>query len=126
MKLKPIRGFGRKKAKIQQLEQELQEVKDTLKQTINNFTIEKQGYNDTCWKWLCEVSKAHEERDKVLKQNNKLKEQVKELEAQLKNLQSDRYLVRKVPSGRKPKGQTVRVKDSNVNSKIIKNIKEGK
>lgn len=124
MKLKPIRGFGKKKAIIQQLETELQETKETLKQTIDNFTSEKQEYNDKCWNWLCEVSSAREERDKALKKVDKLKEQVKALEEQLKELQSDRYIVRKVPEGRTPKKQTIRAKGSNVNSKIIKKIKE--
>jgi chromosome segregation ATPase len=121
MKLKPIRGFGRKR---KQLEQELQETREILQQTIDNFTSEIQGYNDTCWKWLCEVSKAHEERDKALKKIDKQKEQIKDLEEQLKELQSNRYLVRKVPEGRKPKGQVIRSKGSNVTSKIIKKIKE--
>jgi uncharacterized coiled-coil DUF342 family protein len=116
MKLKIFRGiFGKRK----QLEQELQETKDTLKQIIENFANEIKGYNDKCWNMLCEVSKAREERDKALKKIEKLEEKLKEL-------QSDRYLVRKVPTGRKPKGQTMKVKGSNVNSKIIKKIKEGK
>lgn len=124
MKLKPIRGFGKKKAIIQQLEQELQETKDKLKQTIDNFTIEKQGYNDRCWNWLCEVSNAREERDKALKKVDKLKEQIKALEGQLEELQSNRYLVRKVPEGRTPKKQAIRTKGSSQPSKIIKKIKE--
>ncbi len=116
MILKIVKGvFGRNR--IEQLEQELQEIKNALNQTIDNFTVEKKGYNDRCWTMLCEVSKAHEERDKALKKIEKLEEQLKES-------MTDKYIVRKVPSGRKPKGQTMKVKGSNVNSKIIKKIKE--
>ena len=55
---------------------------------------------------------------------NKLSKEKQELQEQLKESMTDKYIVRKVPEGKTPKGQTIRIKGSSTNSKIIKKIKE--
>ena len=60
-----------------------------------------------------------------------LKDQIKEykknkkqLEKENNELKSNKDLVKRIPSGRKPKGQTIGVKYSTKTSKIIKSVKE--
>lgn len=54
---------------------------------------------------------------------NKLEKQVEELDFKLKESMTDKYLVKKIPSGRKPKGQPMKVKDcsriSNISRKVF-------
>lgn len=54
---------------------------------------------------------------------NKLVKQVEELEFKLKESMTDKYLIRKIPTGRKPKGQPMKVKDwskiSNISRKVF-------
>lgn len=57
------------------------------------------------------------------KEINKLKNQVEELDFKLKESMTDKYLVKKIPSGRKPKSQTMKIKDwskiSNISRKVF-------
>ena len=57
------------------------------------------------------------------KEINKLKKQVEELEFKLKESMTDKYLIRKIPTGRKPKIQTMKIKDwtkiSNISRKVF-------
>ena len=57
------------------------------------------------------------------KEINKLKKQVEELDFKLKESMTDKYLVKKIPSGRKPKSQTMKLKDcsriSNISRKVF-------
>lgn len=57
------------------------------------------------------------------KEINKLKNQVEELDFKLKESMTDKYLVRKIPSGRKPKSQPMKIKDwskiSNISRKVF-------
>ena len=57
------------------------------------------------------------------KEINKLKKQVEELDFKLKESMTDKYLVRKIPSGRKPKSQPMKIKDwskiSNISRKVF-------
>ena len=59
--------------------------------------------------------------------DNKHKEEKKELNKKIKELEKEldkRYIIKKLPSGRPPKGQKMTIKSSTVQSKIIKEIKE--
>lgn len=57
------------------------------------------------------------------KEINKLKKQVEELEIKLKESMTDKYLVKKIPSGRRFKSQTMKIKDcskiSNISRKVF-------
>lgn len=58
--------------------------------------------------------------------DNKHKEEKKELNKKIKELEKEldkRYIIKKLPSGRKPKGQTMSIKSSSVQSKIIRDLK---
>ena len=59
--------------------------------------------------------------------DNKHKEEKKELNKKIKELEKEldkRYIIKKLPSGRTPKGQKMAIKSSSVQSRIIKEIKE--
>lgn len=49
-------------------------------------------------------------------------EKIKDLEIKLEESMSDKYLVKKIKSGRKPKGQTIGYRSSTVNSNIMRNL----
>lgn len=51
--------------------------------------------------------------------NNK----ILELNKQIEDLKSDRYLIKKLPTGRKPKAETMKVKSGALQSKIIEKVK---
>lgn len=54
---------------------------------------------------------------------NALERKNKELSKQLEEALSNRYIVRKLPSGRPPKSQTMKYRSSSKQSKIIKYVK---
>ena len=61
------------------------------------------------------------------KSNNNLKDENKEFKKKIKELEKEldkRYIIKKLPSGRPTKGQKMSIKNSSVQSKIIKEIKE--
>lgn len=61
------------------------------------------------------------------KSNNNLKEENKEFKKKIKELEKEldkRYIIKKLPSGRPAKGQKMSIKNSSVQSKIIKDLKE--
>ena len=53
---------------------------------------------------------------------NKLELKIKELENQLKESMTDKYLVKKIPSGRPPKQNTMKVKNCTKTSMISKKM----
>ena len=57
------------------------------------------------------------------KEINKLKKQVEELDFKLKESMTGKYVLKKIPSGRKPKSQTMKIKDcsriSNISRKVF-------
>ena len=58
-----------------------------------------------------------------VKEINKLKKQVEELDFKLKESMTGKYVLKKIPSGRKPKSQTMKIKDcsriSNISRKVF-------
>lgn len=78
-----------------------------------------------------DLKKANASKGGYVKENNKLKKEKEQLEkeiadlkAQITDLKSDRYLVRKIPSGRPHKGLKTKINDSSKESKIIKKVRE--
>lgn len=57
---------------------------------------------------------------------NKLKKQVEELEEKYKESMTDKYLVKKIPSGRRPKSQPMKLKDCSRISHISRKVFGGK
>lgn len=74
-----------------------------------------------------EIGKLIEENKKLIsakggftKQINKLTAEVKELEEKLAESMTDKYRVKKIPSGRPPKGQKIKIKDCTKISNIAR------
>lgn len=57
-----------------------------------------------------------------IKEINKLKKQIEELDFKLKESMTDKYLIKKLPSGRKPKNQTMKLTSHTVVSNITRKM----
>lgn len=57
-----------------------------------------------------------------VKENNKLKKQIEELEEKLKESMTDKYRVKKIPTGRRPKGPAMKLTSHAVVSKITRKM----
>lgn len=66
--------------------------------------------------------KHNSSKGAYIKSINQLKKNIQELEVKLAESMSDKYLVKKIPSGRTPKSQTMRTKSSAKQSNIVKNL----
>lgn len=98
-----------------------------LKSTLNELTEantkneELKTSNILLEKEVIKKNKQLEKvKEKLYSERRSFKITIKELEKEL----DKRYIIKKLPSGRKPKGQTMSIKSSSVQSKIIKGIKE--
>lgn len=60
----------------------------------------------------------------LVKQNNILKEENKSLKKQLEESMSNKYLVKKIPSGRMPKGSKMKLRKVNLNNQVKKILNE--
>ena len=60
--------------------------------------------------------------NKEKKENEELKNKVKDLEVKLEESMSDKYLVKKIPAGRRPKTQTMKLKSCTVQSNIARKM----
>lgn len=87
-------------------------------------------YEDTIHRLKVMIEELKEENQKLLcakggytKEINKLKKQVEELDFKLKESMTDKYRVKKIPSGRRPKSQPMKLKDcsriSNISRKVF-------
>ena len=81
----------------------LRKENDELKQTIKQLRGAKGG---------------------LTKQVNKLTKELEETKKQLEESMTDKFRVKKLPSGRKPKGQTAKIKSNSKESSAIKLVKE--
>lgn len=100
----------------------------------NKYEKQKDKYNDLLtMKQLTEkentelkaqIKSVNGQKGNLTKRNNELTKRIEELEKQLEESMSDKYLVRKISSGRKPKGQSMKVKGSAKESAAIKLVKE--
>lgn len=70
------------------------------------------------------IKSINGQKGNLTKRNNELTKRVEELEKQLEDSMSNKYLVRKLPSGKTPKGQVMKVKGSAKESAAIKLVKE--
>lgn len=70
-----------------------------------------------------ENKELQEETIKLTELWSKSQEEKRQLEEKLKESMTDKYLVRKIPSGRRPKSQTMKLKDcsriSNISRKVF-------
>lgn len=86
-------------------------------------------YEDIIHKLKVNESVLEEEKHKLLgakggytKEINKLKKQVEELTFKLKESMTDKYLVKRIPSGRRPKGPAMKLTSHAVVSSITRKM----
>lgn len=70
------------------------------------------------------LNKEKEKTEHLLEDKVNLENTIKDLKIKLEESMSDKYLVRKIPSGRKPKSQTMKTKNCSVPSTIARNMFE--
>lgn len=134
-------GFGKKKQRIIKLEEELKKAKETsridrdyIEELLFNLSDEKEkveklekdvkkqheGFMASVEE-KCEIAKELDQlKEKAKAEKKELKDKIKELEKQLEGS----YKLTKLPSGRPRKGQTMNIKSSIKQSRIMKKIKE--
>lgn len=117
----------------------IKEVEKSLKKTSNELREAKEiisKYEKEVNKLKNKLNETEESRRKAAgsvgglkRKNNDLEEElsvanekIKDLEIKLEESMSDKYLVKKIKSGRKPKGQTIGYRSSTVNSSIMRNL----
>ncbi len=96
---------------------------------IENYEKDIKIANATISKLSKKINKLKENNKKIggakgglLKENNYLKELVKDLTFKLEESMSDKYVLRKLPSGKRPKGDLMRLKSQAFQSKIVKQM----
>lgn len=96
---------------------------------IENYEEDIKIANATISKLSKKINKLKENNKKIggakgglLKENNYLKESVKDLTFKLKESMTDKYVLKKLPSGKRPKGDLMRLKSQTFQSKIVKQM----
>lgn len=141
MKIFYKKDFQRVLEEAIKLAKEFENYKTTSENAIeklNNKSYELLTENSKLKDLKLDVDKVKKELRKVngakgglVKENNKLKNIIEELEkektdlkAQINDLKSDRYLVKKIPSGRNKSTIKTKITSSNKESNVIKYVKE--
>ena len=76
-------------------------------------------------KLACKIGGLSTGANKTQKELKEAKDKIKDLENKLAESMTDKYLIKKIPSGRTPKPERMRIKSHAKQSKIIKEIIEG-
>ena len=76
-------------------------------------------------KLACKIGGLSTGANKTQNDLKEAKDKIKDLENKLAESMTDKYLVKKIPSGRTPKPERMRIKSHAKQSKIIKEIIEG-
>lgn len=112
-----------KNQKLESLSKNLKEENEEYKE-LNELLESKLHKLENKYK-LCYGAKGGMTKylNKITKQLEEVKKELEETKLKLEESMTDKYLVRKV-RGSGTKKQTMQIKSSNVQSKIIKNVKE--
>ena len=117
---------------------ELEECNQRLQEKVKSQRFQISAFDKRSSRYLAENKELREQliaqgrkhnssKGAYIKSINQLKKNIQELEVKLAESMSDKYLVKKIPSGRTPKSQTMRTKSSAKQSSIVKNLhKEAK
>lgn len=141
MKIFYKKDFQRVLEEKNDLNKEYEDYKSTSENTIselNNKSYELLTENSKLKTLKLDVDKVKEELRKVngakgglVKENNKLKSTIKDkdneiadLKAKISDLQSDRYLIKKIPTGRTKSTSKTKITSSSKESNVIKYVKE--
>lgn len=128
--------YERMKSNINRLIEINSNFSKTIRETEENITskIDSLKYsNDTVLDKLQMTENARRtnagkigglttELNKKKKKVEELENNVKDLEVKLEESMSDKYLVRKLPAGRRPKTQTMKIKNCTVPSNIARKM----
>ena len=101
-----------------------------LRKATEAYSRKLCDYEDAIHKLKVVIEESKEEKKKLIgakggytKEINKLRKQVEELTFKLEESMSDKYRVKKIPSGRRPKSQPMKIKDcsriSNISRKVF-------
>lgn len=71
-----------------------------------------------------EIKKINGQKGILTRKVNALTKELEETKKQLEESMSDKFMVKKLPSGRKPKGQKAKIKSNSKESNAIKLVKE--
>lgn len=96
---------------------------------LGNYEEDIEIANITISKLSKKINKLKENNKKIggakgglIKENKHLKELVKDLTIKLEESMSDKYVLKKLPSGKRPKGDLMRLKSQAFQSKIVKQM----
>lgn len=88
---------------------------ESAKEVISRLSEEILQYKNT-------IRKINGSKGGLTTENNKLKKLVGELTKKLEESMTDKYILKKVPAGKRPKGEPIRIKSHAVQSKIVKQM----
>jgi uncharacterized protein YpuA (DUF1002 family) len=86
---------------------------------IMNGLLQKENDN-----LKAQIKRVNGQKGILTRKVNSLTKELEETKKQLEESMSDKFRVKKLPSGRKPKGQTTKIKSNSKESNAIKLVKE--
>jgi len=120
------------KKQYELLDGKLVKASDKLKEKdriLKNYEEDIEIANATISKLSKKINQLKENNKKIggakgglIKENKYLKESVKDLTIKLEESMSDKYVLKKLPSGKRPKGDLMRLKSQTFQSKIVKQM----
>ena len=104
---------------------ELTEILEEYKKEIIELNKKLEAKELQRRKLACKIGGLSTGANKTQNELKEAKDKIKDLENKLAESMTDKYLVKKIPSGRTPKPERMRIKSHAKQSKIIKEIIEG-
>ena len=104
---------------------ELTEIIEEYKKEIIELNKKLEAKELQRRKLACKIGGLSTGANKTQNELKEAKDKIKDLENKLEESMTDKYLVKKIPSGRTPKPERMRIKSHAKQSKIIKEIIEG-
>ena len=104
---------------------ELTEIIEEYKKEIIELNKKLEAKELQRRKLACKIGGLSTGANKTQNELKEAKDKIKDLENKLAESMTDKYLVKKIPSGRTPKPERMRIKSHAKQSKIIKKIIEG-
>lgn len=88
---------------------------ESAKEVISRLSEDILQYKNT-------IRKINGSKGGLTHENNKLKKLVEELTKKLEESMTDKYILKTVPAGKRPKGNSMRLKSQTFQSKIVKQM----
>ncbi|MBQ9607825.1 MAG: hypothetical protein IJV15_00100 [Lachnospiraceae bacterium] len=105
---------------LQKQQDEISELSSSIENVLEQLKIKESERRKSAGKAGGLTAKLNSEK----KENEKLKEEVEELKDKLAESMTDKYLVKKIPSGRRPRTQVMKLKSCTVQSNIARKMFE--